>query len=153
MRNWMIFIIVLTFCSCKNDSNMYDFKASEVSTEIVVNKSDIYENMIRNEFNALLQANILRNKNSNINDIFKEELAITIPSQLEFKSLELTAIEKSFPDDYKFRNSSYEYYYNYRQLYWDSIKQEEVIYSGVIAIDEKQQVIDNETLNTVQIIW
>lgn len=157
MRIWMLLIIVTLLSSCKDNSvapeNEMDFKAPNTNAYESIDKSIVYENMIRAQFNSLLEANILRNKNDSINAVFKEDLDIIIPAHLEFKSLQLSSIDKSQSIALLYGTNDLEYFYDYKQIFWDSLKREEVTFTGIIAIDEQQQVIDNETINTVKIIW
>ncbi len=165
MRNWTLIFVLILLSSCKNNNiafeseiddpdSINDAKANApiIEADLTMRKVLFYDEMIRTEFNDMIEAHKIRSQADSINMIFKEDASFKIPHSSVFKYLDLHSIEK--PDkDYPADQMDYEFYYHYTKVFWDTINQKEIKTTGFIAIDEQPQVIDNDTINSVKIIW
>ncbi|WOI24183.1 hypothetical protein [Nonlabens ulvanivorans] len=165
MRNWTLIFILILFSSCKNNNNSSEGEIddsdfiNEVKTNAPITEADLtmrkvlfYEEMIRTEFKDVIEAHKIRSKANSINMIFKENAPFKIPHGSVFKYIELHSIEK--PDqEYPADQMNYEFYYHYTKVFRDTVNLKDIKTNGFIAIDEQPQVIDNDTINSVKIIW
>ncbi len=128
---------------------------SKVTTEATsFDRVTFHESYIQEKFIDIIEQNKLQHTNPSLTDLNTGDLELIIGSHLEFKELKLTPIEeKTKPGESIWGDFDHEYQYMYTQVFWNTIDQEKVEYSGILAIDENFKIIEGDSISTVKIIW
>ena len=144
MRKLILLIVILMIASCKNADYEVESVATENTTVENFDKTVFYEDYIQEKFNEIVEQKKIQLKNPNFPNRLLPGTPINLDPNLKFKSLKLT----STSEDY-----GYPYSYLSVQTYWDSFTKKEMKFNDIISIHEGFQVIQDDSIPVVKIIW
>jgi len=145
----LILFASVCFIACKNASFENEAPTKDIAYDFSFSKEEYYKQHIISEFNNQIELNKL---NDTLPSYSSEQLIeIEIPTNLSIKDFKLEYVKLDSMS--RFYNPDYEFNYKYQQIYYDSINDKTTTFSGIISIDEQQQIINQDTLNTIKIKW
>lgn len=164
MKNNLLFLITIVafIASCSNapDRNMDMMEtAPEPAYETIpadFDKVAYYEDLIREKYMEHIEESKLKQNFPGLIDSTLNSVHPKFEKRFSYRRMELKYIPDGInwqPDFGYVLNPEHEYHYSMSKIYYDSVLQKEQRFGGLVTIDENVQIINGDTIKTVQVIW